>query len=105
MSTPTPSSDVSVTAAGCPACGQQLPAGRSDASAPRRAPSGLRRRTNQTRARSRWRAIGHGGKARLPVPDCETRYFANSGARLLTAADASEADLPAVRSDHHRELR
>jgi hypothetical protein len=28
MSTPTPSGDVSVTAPGCPACGQQLPAGR-----------------------------------------------------------------------------
>ena len=29
MSTPTPPGDVSVTAPGCPACGQPLPAGRS----------------------------------------------------------------------------
>ena len=77
MNTPTPPGDVSVTAPGCPACGQPLPAGRS-----RRFCSAACR---QTAYRRRHQSVA--AEAPLPprqsrlqgilyqCPDCETRYL------------------------------
>lgn len=79
MSTPTPSSDVSVTATSCPACGQQLPAGRSRrfcSAACRQA--AYRRRRHQPAApevplpRHRSRLEG----TIYQCPQCENRYLA-----------------------------
>ena len=102
MSTPSPSSDVSVTAAGCPACGQQLPAGRSRrfCSPACRQAAYRRRHQPDTRevplARNRSRREG----TVYQCPDCETRYFANSGALIAHGpadASAQAASAPAVR--------
>lgn len=78
MSTPTPSSDVSVTAPGCPACGQQLPVGRSRRFCSPACRQAAYRRRHQPDAqqvplpRRRSRLEG----TIYQCPECETRYLA-----------------------------
>jgi len=78
MSTPTPSGDVSVTAPGCPACGQPLPAGR-----PRRFCSPACRQAAYRRRHQRVApvAVLPPRRSRLQgtlyqCPECDTRYLA-----------------------------
>ena len=78
MSMPTPSSDVCVTAPSCPACGQQLPAGRSRRFCTPACRQAAYRRRHQTvgpdlplpRSRSRLEGTIY------RCPACETRYLA-----------------------------
>ncbi len=78
MNTPTPSSDVSVTAPDCPACGQQLPPGRSCRYCSPACRQAAYRRRHQPDtpevplppSRSRLHGTVY------PCPDCETRYLA-----------------------------
>jgi len=78
MSVPTPSGDVSVTAPACPACGQQLPVGRSRrfCSPACRQAAYRRRHQHDThevplpRRRSRLEGTVY------QCPDCESRYLA-----------------------------
>jgi len=78
MSTPPPSSDVSVTAPGCPACGQQLPVGRSRRFCSPACRQAAYRRRHQPDAhqvplpRRRSRLEG----TIYQCPECETRYLA-----------------------------
>jgi hypothetical protein len=78
MSTPTPPGDVSVTAPGCPACGQPLPAGRS-----RRFCSAACRQAAYRRRHQRVApvAVLPPRRSRLQgtlyqCPECDTRYLA-----------------------------
>ena len=76
MSTPNPSSDVSVTAPGCPACGQPLPVGRSRRFCSAACRQAAYRRRHQRVARE---APLPRRQSRLQgtlyqCPDCETRY-------------------------------
>ncbi len=71
MNTPTPPGDVSVTAPGCPACGQPLPAGRSRPfCSPACRQAAYRRRNQPLLAKCPCRAAGY------ECTECETRYLA-----------------------------
>jgi hypothetical protein len=79
MSAPTPSSDVYVTAPACPACGGQLPAGRSRRFCSPACRQAAYRRRHQPdappevplpRCRSRLEGTVY------QCPDCESRYLA-----------------------------
>ena len=78
MSVPTPSGDVSVTAPACPACGQQLPVGRSRRFCSPACRQAAYRRRHQPdthevplpRRRSRLENTVY------QCPDCESRYLA-----------------------------
>jgi predicted RNA-binding Zn-ribbon protein involved in translation (DUF1610 family) len=78
MNTPPPSSDVSVTAPRCPACGQQLPTGRSRRFCSPACRQAAYRRRHQPDApqvplpRPRSRLDG----TVYQCPDCDTRYLA-----------------------------
>ena len=78
MNTPTPSGDVSVTAPGCDACGQPLPAGRSRRfCSPACRQAAFRRRHQSVAAQTPLQPR----RSRLQgtiyqCPDCETRYLA-----------------------------
>jgi hypothetical protein len=78
MNTPTPPGDVSVTAPGCAACGQPLPAGRSRRFCSAACRQAAYRRRHQSAAaetplqRRRSRLQG----TVYQCPDCETRYLA-----------------------------
>ncbi len=78
MSTPTPSGDVSVTAPGCPACGQPLPAGRPRRFCSPACRQGAYRRRHQRVAPV---AVLPPRRSRLQgtlyqCPECDTRYLA-----------------------------
>ncbi len=78
METPTPPSDVSVTAPACPACGQQLRAGRSRRYCSPACRQAAHRRRHQPLAptvslpRRRSRKEG----TLYECPECDTRYLA-----------------------------
>jgi len=96
MSTPTPPGDVSVTAPGCPACGQPLPAGRSRrfCSAACRQPA-YRRRHQRVAPVAVLPPAGHGCKApSTNAQNATSATWPSNGA--LTAHGPAGASVPAV---------